>query len=380
MFTRLFRLFGRPPAVEQEIDAEIAFHLNAVTQSLIANGMDREAAEKEARRRFGNLTQARRDLARLERGRRRKERRMRWHRDFVQDLAYAFRGVRRDPGFAAVIVLTLGLGIGANATMFGLLDRLLLKPPAHVEEPDRVVRMQLSESEPGVGGWTNESLAWQTYTDQRDRASWFSDIAAYFTHAAMPLGRGPDATNVRAVLATPSYYRVLGVRPALGRFYDDSEDRSDAGAAVAVLSWHYWQGALGGRTDVLGQTLPLGTRTYQVIGVAPRGFNGVDLNAVDLWVPFHTGAVDVVGGGGGWRTTYNWQWLRVIGRLRDGLTRAAASDQAQRIQRAAVAQVPNVDHRPAPAWSPCAGSSAPPFRTRANGLPCGWPVWRSSSC
>ena len=340
---RLFRLLGREAPVEQEIDAEIAFHLDAEVEALMARGMDRDAARAEARRRFGQVETTRAELARIDRGRRMKERRVSRLEDLRQDLGYALRGVRRQPAFAGLIVVILGLGIGANATMFGLVDRLLLRPPARVADPGRVARFQLSESEPGMGSWVNESVAWRTFTDQRDHATYFSAIAAYYTHPDMPLGRGEGASKVRAVLATPGYFPLLGVRPWLGRFYREEEDRRDAAAPVAVLSWRYWQRAWSGDPGILGKQLFLGSQRYTVIGVAPRGFNGVDLNAVDLWVPFHAGALDVVGNGKWW-DTYSWQWLKVLARLKPGVARALASDEATRIQRAAVAQVPEVDH------------------------------------
>src|ERR1043166_8942775 len=276
---RLFRLLGREAPVEQEIDAEIAFHLDAEVEALVARGMDRDAARAEAQRRFGQVEETRAELARIDRGRRMKERRVSRLEDLGQDLGYAFRGFRRQPGFAGLIVLILGLGIGANATMFGLVDRLLLRPPARVVDAARVARFQLSESEPGMGSWTNESVAWLTFTDQRDHAAYSSLIAPYFTWSDAPLGRGEGAAKVRAVLATPEYFKLLGV----------------------------------------------------------------DLTAVDLWCPFHAGALDVGGDGKG-RDPYNWQWIKVLARLKPGVTRAQASDEATRIQRAAVAQVPETDH------------------------------------
>jgi len=275
--------------------------------------------------------------------------------DLRQDTSYAWRSLRRQPGFAFGVIMALGLGIGANATMFGLLDRLLLKPPAHVVAPDRVVRLQITESYPGMGSVSNESMAYHSYTDQRDNGSWFSTIATYAVDSRMPLGRGPEAVNVRAVLATASYFTLLGVQPALGRFYTEAEDQPGTASPVAVLSWRYWDRAFGRRNDVLGRRMELGTGHYTVIGVAPQSFNGVDLNAVDLWIPLHAGASDEVGTSGEWRTSYGWQWLQVIGRLRDGTTRALASDEAERIQRASVAQVPEVDHQAGVALVPLRG-------------------------
>lgn len=342
---RLFRLVGRAAPVEREIDAELEFHFQAEQERLVAAGMSPEAARAEARRRFGDMGRTRTELARIDRGRRMKERRVSWIEDLSQDLGYALRGLKRQPGFALVIVLMLGLGIGANAVMFGLVDRLLLKPPAHVTDAASVTRLQLTESNQDFSQtWSNESLAWPTYTDQVDHAGYFAEMAAYFTHRDMPLGRGAGAGKVPVTIATPSFFRLLGVRPLAGRFYGSEEDRPDAAQTVAVVSFRYASRAFDGPADAIGKQLFLGSHTYTVIGVAPRGFNGVDLNAVDVWVPFHAGARDVMGSDE-WRTTYNWQWLRVIARLKPGVSHALASDEATRIQRAAVEKVPDVDHK-----------------------------------
>ena len=342
---RLFRLVGRDAPVERDIDAELEFHLDAERERLVRGGMSLEAARMEARRRFGDMGRTRRELTRIDRGRRMKARRVSWIEDLSQDLGYAFRGFTRQPWFASVVVITLGLGIGANATMFGLVDRLLLQPPAHVVDAATVARFQLTESNEDFSQtWSNESLAWLTYTDQRDRAGYFSEIAAYFTQRDMPLGRGEGASKIPVTLATPSFFRLLGVRPAVGRFYTDEEDKPGAAQTVAVVSFRYANRAFGSQANAIGKQLFLGSHNYSVIGVAPEGFTGVGLNAVEVWVPFHAGARDVMGSDD-WRGTYNWQWLNVIARLKPGVSRAAASDEATRIQRAAVEKIPGLDHK-----------------------------------
>ena len=343
---RLFGLAGRRAPVEQEIDAELDFHFRTEVDALVAAGRSPEDAEAEARHRFGDLRRTRAELARIDLGQRAKERRVSRLEDLRQDAAYALRGFRRQPGFALAVVLTLGVGIGANAVMFGLLDRLLLRPPAHVTDAGRVMRFQLTESDADLKeSWTNESMAWRTYLDQRDHAGYFASVAAYFTQAEMPVGRGEGASKARVTLATPSYFGLLGVQPARGRFYGDGEDRPEAAEAVAVVAWHYAHRAMGNPDRAVGQRLFMGSRTYTVIGVAPRGFNGVDLDAVDAWIPFHAGAPDIVGKSGEWRETYNWQWLKFLARLKPGTTRERASDEATRVQRAAVEKIPDVDHR-----------------------------------
>lgn len=342
---RLFGLVGRRAPIEQEIDAELEFHFHAEVESLMKRGQTAEAAEAEARRRFGDLRRTRAELARIDRGQRAKERRVSRLTDLTQDIGYALRGFRRQPGFALAIVLTLGLGIGANAVMFGLVDRLLLRPPAHVRDPGTISRFELTESDGALGrSWVNESVAWRTYLDQKDHATYYSEIAAYFTQSDMPLGRGEAATKARVVLATPSYFGLLGVRPAVGRLYTDQEDRTGAAEALAVVSWRYATRTYGAAAEALGKQLYLGSQTYTVIGITPEGFNGVDLNAVDAWIPFHAGAPDVVGRSGEWRETYGWQWLKILVRPKPGVSRAMASDEATRIQRGAVEKIPNVDH------------------------------------
>ncbi|NOT08046.1 MAG: ABC transporter permease, partial [Gemmatimonadales bacterium] len=355
VLARLFRLVGREQSVQDEIDAELAFHFDTEIERLVGQGHSKDDAERLTRRRFGDLRRTRAALARIDRGRRMKERRISWFEDLRQDLAYAVRGFRRAPGFAVLVVLILGLGIGANATMFGLIDRLLLQPPAHVTEPARVTRFELSESNGSFGSWTNESVAWKTYTDQRDHATYFSSIAAWTTHSGMPLGRGIEAREIRAVIATASYFGTLGVRPLIGRFYTEDEDKVDAGVPVAVLSWRYWQRVYGGSTEAIGKTMFLGSQTYTVIGVAPKGFNGIDLDAVDVWLPFHAAAQDMVGRSGEWRNTYYWQWLRIVSRLKPGVSRAVASEEATRIQRAAVANETDIDRKAVSALVPMRG-------------------------
>ena len=353
---RLFRLVGRDAPIEREIDTELEFHLDTERERLIARGMTPEEAGVEARRRFGDMRETRAALAHIDRGRRMKERRVSWFEDLSQDLGYALRGFARQPAFASVIVLTLGLGIGANAVMFGLVDRLLLKPPAHVVDAANISRFQLTEHDASFNQtWTNESMAWLTYTDQRDHAGYFSEIAAYFTQRDMSLGRGAEAGKVPVTLATPSFFRLLGVRPLLGRFYSDEEDRPDQAQPLAVVSLAYAERAFGGAAKTIGRTLFLGSQNYTVIGVAPGGFRGVDLNAVDVWIPFHAGSADIVGKSGEFRKTYGWQWLNVLARLRPGVSRLLASDEATRIQRAAVEKVENVDHKAVAALVPLQG-------------------------
>ena len=157
---RFFRLaIHRPALTEQDVDAEIAFHLEARVAQLMARGMSPDAARSEAHRRFGNVELARQTLTSSAS---RRETRMELREflgNWAQDFRYAARGMRKNPGFTAAVVLTLALGTGANATMFGVVDRLLLEPPAYLRSPDEVHRVYLTANGDNFGTMisTNQS-------------------------------------------------------------------------------------------------------------------------------------------------------------------------------------------------------------------------------
>ncbi|HVE77754.1 MAG TPA: ABC transporter permease [Gemmatimonadaceae bacterium] len=256
----------------------------------------------------------------------------------MSDLRYALRALRQSPGFTAAAVLCLALGIGANATMFGVVDALLLKPPAGVETPGRVARLYFSRTWPGIGATTSAVTSYPGYADLVELPA-FSSVAGY-TARTMTLGRGAEARGVDAVLVTPRYFSLLGVRPALGRFFLAEEERAD-GPPVAVLSHAFWRRELGGAPNVIGDGLQLGRQRVTVVGVAPKGFVGVDVGDADLWLPIATAA-------GGqlmpeWRTYRSTFFLAVIARLRHRATPEQAAAMATLVHRRAHAQEPMAD-------------------------------------
>ena len=135
-----------------------------------------------------------------------------------QDLRYALRTLARSPGLSLAAVLTLGLGIGANSAMFGVVDRLFFRPPAHVVDPDRVVRLYVTTMMPGYGTNTMPIGTYPRYEEFRDRARSFAAVAAY-GRRTLSFGLGPQAEPVTSGLVTASFFSVLGVRPELGRFF-----------------------------------------------------------------------------------------------------------------------------------------------------------------
>jgi putative ABC transport system permease protein len=325
---------------DRDVERELAFHFEETVRSLVAAGRSEGEAREEAGRRFGDERAYRRELSRLARGRDRRAR--------ARDVARAAAGVAEDaarnlsraPLLAGAVVALLALGVGVNATMFGVVDRLFLTPPAHVEAPDQVRRFFVHLRRATTG----ERAAQQTfsYPDYRD---WnglevFASTAAWSTRP-LTVGHGAESERRTVTLATASYFPTLGVRPALGRFYARSEDVFGA-EPVAVLSHAYWQGSFGGDPDVIGRTLAVGDATYTVIGVAPPGFTGVDLDRVDLWLPLHRAAM-VEEGGTEWEGSRNWYWLQAVARLAPGTAPDRASAAATLAHRAGRAETEGYD-------------------------------------
>src|SRR5437899_3319739 len=203
-----------------------------------------------------------------------------------QDLRYALRTLARSPGLSLAAALTLGLGIGANSAMFGVVDRLFFRPPAHVVDPDRVVRLYVTTTSPPPWGTNTSPIGtYPRYEEFRDRARSFAAVAAY-GRRTLSFGLGPQAEPVTSGLVTASFFSVLGVRPELGRFFGADEDSVGRAAHVAVLSREFWKRRFAEDRTVLGTTLRLGPSGYTVIGVAPLGFAGVDLDVPDVWLPY----------------------------------------------------------------------------------------------
>lgn len=304
----------------------------------MAAGLPADEARREAERRFGDVTSYREVLMTIDRRRNRRAARTAWWSELAGDLRYAWRGLLRTPAFSLGVVVTLTLGLGVTATLVGLVDRLLFKPPAHVVEPDRVVRYTLTQTFLPFGTFTNTSVTWNDVKTQRGANS-LAGLAAFASGSAS-LGRGEAARNVAVMAVTPDYFTLLGVRAAVGRTFGPDDDPADGSARAAVISDRMWDRDFGRSPQALGAELQVGSARVVVVGVTPRYFNGIDLDATDLWLPFHAGARLLAGPSFEWENTWNWQWIKIVARLKPGVTRAVASAEATARYRAAVADDP----------------------------------------
>src|SRR5688500_5956423 len=245
-----------------------------------------------------------------------------------QDVRYAARGLRQKPGFATAVVLTLGLGIGANAAMFGITDRLLFRPPSMMQEPDRVHRVYLVRT---FDGKENFGSYFQ-YTRFKDLQRWTSsfDLSVAITENEAAVGVGENALEMQIGAVSASFWSLFEARPVLGRFFTAAEDTTPVGASVAVLSYPFWQSRYGGRADVLGERIKIAKVDYEIIGVAPRGFAGVATSRIPVaWVPITTYAGTTFTWNpkdlSNWYTKYNISWMQMYARRKPGVTQEQAT-------------------------------------------------------
>src|SRR6185295_14469208 len=190
-----------------------------------------------------------------------------------QDLKYAIRGLRARPGFTIAVVATLGLGIGANAAMFGIVDRLLFRPPTLMRDPATAHRVYAFQTFRGTEGSGNVGR----YARCVDLTKWttsFSSTAGY-AQRDLAVGVGDAAREMHIGAVSASFFGFFDSRPIIGRYFTEAEDRPPEGAPVAVISHAMWEAQYGGRSDVLGSKIQIGPTVYTIIGVSAPGFVGL---------------------------------------------------------------------------------------------------------
>lgn len=301
---------------EAGLAAELDFHRQMETANQMENGLPADEARYAASRKIGSTAYYKdevRRVAGLER------------LDAVrQDLRFALRGLRREPLFATFVILTLALGIGANASIFAVVDRLLLRGPDHVVEPGHLVRFYQAEQPRGRPEYSTSYMGYAGYDVIARHTPALAGAAAYST-SGRTTGAGAEARSIQVSSVTASFFPLLGVKPERGRFFTSLEDTTTGPQNVAVISHGFWQGHWASDPEVLGKNLEIGNQQYTIVGIAPRGFTGAALEPVDVWLPMSILGPRVTDD---WTTTWTAQWLQVIGRVRPGIPRAQVEAQA----------------------------------------------------
>jgi predicted permease len=299
----------RPERLSRNLDREMEFHLAERTDDLIAAGMAPEEAAREAERRFGNRM--------LQKDRTRDVDVVVWLESLVADLRYAARGIRRSPGFALVVVLSLALGIGANTAIFSLTNALLLRS-LPVPDPGSLVRIVQASG-------TEEIFTNPLWEELRDRQDVFSGMFAY-AGRRFDLSTGGLVRRASGALVSGGFFPTLGVVPAAGRLLGPSDDRPGCPSA-AVVSDGFARREYGGDAAV-GRTLTLDGQTFSIVGVAEPGFSGINVgSSVDVYVPLCTEPV-LVGDPDVLSAQSRW-YLQLVGRLKEGVTPEQAEARVQ---------------------------------------------------
>ena len=286
---RVFRLpFSRPP-IEREVDTELAFHLEMRERQLIAAGMDPQAARQEALRQFGDMHSVRDFCVTLDEDRERAMKRANRVEELGQDLRYAFRTLRRNPAFTAVVVLTLALGIGANTAIFTLIDAVILRhiPVRHPEELVAIGNTarvgSLSQGSPRA-----DLLSYPLYRDLRERNTLVSGLVASGRTGRLDLriGAAGEPQHPRGRFVSGNYFQVLGVPAQAGRTFDGSEDATIGGAPVVVISDGYWTRRFDREPSAVGKTITINGAGFTIVGVAPADYSGEIVGQItDMWIP-----------------------------------------------------------------------------------------------
>jgi hypothetical protein len=243
----------------------------------------------------------------------------------TSEVAYVVRALRRQPAFAAGVVLTFALAIGVNATMFGLVSKLMLAPPAGVRDAEQVARVALRYLTDDGNEFVASTTSYPKFRALHGVTGAFSAVAASKADTLVA-GQGTAVSRVPVLGVTGDYIRLLGSIPMLGRAIERADDEPPAGQRVVVVSHAYWRMAFGGDAGIIGRDILLNDKPFKVVGVAPPGFNGDSPSAVALFMPLSALMADR---GAGWLSNHHMNVVSIVVRLRDGVLPLAASAMAR---------------------------------------------------
>jgi len=257
---------------------------------------------------------------------------------FFRDLRHGARQLARTPGFTLAAVATLALGIGANSAIFSLVNAMLLRP-APVEEPDRLARVFSKKAADGV---SEAPLAWPDYVDFRDRSGAFEELAVYAANP-MALEIGGENELIVGELVSENYFETLGISAQRGRFFDAAGGTAPGSQPVAVLNHSTWERRFGSDPAVIGRDVRLNGTPVTIVGVAPRGFNGLLRGlAPEVWVPMGLHA-SIRPGPMGRLEERRPRWLFCVGRLADGVSVEQARERVAGLADALAAEYPDTN-------------------------------------
>jgi putative ABC transport system permease protein len=315
---REMRSLLRPDRIEDDVEEELAFHLEQRTADLEAAGLGPQQAREEALRRFGDVAYFRSVTCAIDTSIQKERRRMELFESVRRETRHSLRALARAPVFTVVAVLTLGVGIGATTSIFTLIDSIVLRPLPYPDQ-DRLV--QLRHAVPGVNEgdtWGNSVASYFHYLDNNRTL----ESQGAFSPGVYNLALEGGAERVTGASVTPSLFGVLGIRAARGRLFTD-DDVHEGAEPVAVLGWELWQTQYGGDPGIIGRTIQINSAPVTVLGVLPAGTSlPITGHTTNVWRPFFLDRA---------QPPVNSHWVGTYAKLLPGVMPEAAQSDIQRL-------------------------------------------------
>ena len=318
-FLKKLRMLVGRKGFESELDEEMAFHREQAERALIANGMTQQQARLAAGRKFGNATRLKEQSHEVIGF---------GFETVLQDLKFALRQLRRNPGFTATAVLILALGMGASVAIFAFVDAALIKPLPYAS-PNRLMDVAESSS-----AHPRSDLSRDDYDDWARLNHSFTSLGAY-TGTGYLLRTPAGVVPVPAARVSDGFFRTLGVKPTLGRDFLPGEDRP-GGQRILMMNYGTWLTRYGGRQDIVGQIVRLNDESYTIVGVLPREFSFAPRGLAEFWVP-------LLDKNAGCEDNRGCHDFYAVGRLRDGVSPQAAQQEMNAIAAQLAVQYPGTN-------------------------------------
>jgi predicted permease len=323
-WTRLMNTLGRAPYSKDFAD-ELETHVAMDTERGIRNGLSPEEARRQSLIRFGGIAQAHDAYA--------ERQGLPWLESLLRDVHYSLRSLVRNRLVTAVAILSIGLGVGSNTTIFSIVSRFVLRP-APVGDPGTLLSLHIMHD----GDRCCNQFPWPVFSDVREQASAFSDIATYFDLIPASISGGSEPERVWGQGVTPNFFRVAQLQMVMGAGFSDSEEK----APVVVLSERLWKRRFDSDKGMIGKTVILSGHAFTVTGVAPATFHSIDqiINA-EFWVPL--GMTPELAASLPPHDSREYHWLSVIGRVRPGVSREYVAAQLSTIADRLAVSYPATD-------------------------------------
>ena len=343
---RFLRLPRSPRRIRADVDEELRFEIEMRARDLMRQGLDAAAAHEQSVAEFGDLDATRRYCEEVDMETERTARRANLLSDLRSDAAIAWRAMRRAPAFAAVVFTTLALGIGANTTVFSVVRRVLIAP-LPFREPDRLYRLYTTA--PATTEIDDDKLSAVELADLATESRSLAGVTQFGNYGGVTYTDGQTAEPWATVAVAPNFFDVLGIRPALGRAFDD-DDVARGTQPVVLISYALWERAFGGDAQVIGRKVELDNAAFTVVGVLPKTFVGPAFRTGGVFAPDALVPLNVPGLLRQ-RNNHGRMW-RAVARLKTGVAPAAFESELALLRPREAARYPDLKNagaiRPVP--------------------------------